>query len=301
MVTDVYLFKPLLPHVGHIEISKINDQSFEPFRIRRAYEGKSAKTIRLSLSAAQTVLNKAATEWRYSDTNMPYLDRAPSIALPDLAGQQRPPRPITWVEQDRLLAELPPHLKEMGLFILNSGLRDDPIVNLQWDWLIPVPEVGTHFFFVPREHVKGRKEDRILVLNSVAKRILDAQRGKHDKYVFVWRRERTTKLDEPPKMKYEPIGHMNNTAWQSARTRAGLDDLHVHDLRHTFATRLGAARVDERTISELLWHGKSTITRHYIGSQILELENIVERIAARPESEDIPIAALMLRMARMTK
>lgn len=28
---------------------------------------------------------------------------------------------------------------------------------------------------------------------------------------------------------------MNNTVWQAARERAGLPDLHVHDLRHTVA------------------------------------------------------------------
>jgi integrase len=29
------------------------------------------------------------------------------------------------------------------------------------------------------------------------------------------------------------VESMNNTAWHNARSKAGLGDLHVHDLRHT--------------------------------------------------------------------
>ena len=39
----------------------------------------------------------------------------------------------------------------------------------------------------------------------------------------------------------KPIATMNNTAWQSARVRAGLAQVRVHDLKHTFGRRLRAA------------------------------------------------------------
>jgi hypothetical protein len=86
---------------------------------------------------------------------------------------------------------------------------------------------------------------------------------------------------------------MNNTAWQSARRRAGLDGLHVHDLRHTFATRLATAEVPESTVSELLWHAKKSVSRTYITSHVRGLQRTVELIAAPcDDSEHMSIEAL---------
>ena len=55
-----------------------------------------------------------------------------------------------------------------------------------------------------------------------------------------------------------------------AITKAGLDDFHFHDLRHTFATRLRAANVHEYDIADLLGHSTTkndtrgtAITRGY--------------------------------------
>jgi integrase len=55
-------------------------------------------------------------------------------------------------------------------------------------------------------------------------------------------------------MPYRRIQTMNNTAWQTARRKAGLGDLHVHDLLHTVGMRLREAGVAKNTISDVLWH-----------------------------------------------
>ena len=65
----------------------------------------------------------------------------------------------------------------------------------------------------------------------------------------MYRRERVKNVDEVPVMDYRPIRTMNNTAWQTARKKAGLGDLHVHDLRHTVGMRLREAAVPESTSS----------------------------------------------------
>ena len=65
------------------------------------------------------------------------------------------------------------------------------------------------------------------------------------------------------KRKPAPMETMNNTAWQRARTQAGLGDLHVHDLRHTVGMRLREAGVREETIADILWHSRRGMTAHY--------------------------------------
>ena len=84
-------------------------------------------------------------------------------------------------------------------------------------------------------------------------------------------------LDRPASMAHVPVKTINNTGWQSARVRAGLPDVHVHDLRVTFANRLGAAGVPEATIAELMWHSRGTGTRHYMVSHLSPLIAAVER------------------------
>ena len=64
---------------------------------------------------------------------------------------------------------------------------------------------------------------------------------------------------------------MNNNGWQRARKAVGLQDVRVHDLRHTVGMRLREAGVREETISDILWHSRGTMTAHYSVAQVREL------------------------------
>ena len=48
-----------------------------------------------------------------------------------------------------------------------------------------------------------------------------------------------------------------------ALARAGIENLHWHDLRHTFASRLVMKGVDLRTVQELMGHKTITMTLRY--------------------------------------
>lgn len=79
-------------------------------------------------------------------------------------------------------------------------------------------------------------------------------------------------------MPYQPVQSMNNTAWQSARRKVGLGDLHVHDLRHTVGMRLREAGVDEDTRADILWHKRPGMTAHYSQAQVREIRAALELI-----------------------
>jgi integrase len=124
------------------------------------------------------------------------------------------------------------------------------------------PELRYSIFVVPKDTliegkgkvrgaVKGRKRNRVLVLNRVAQSIIEARRGKHPTHVFAYRKH--------------PIQTMSNTAWQDGRREAGkedpyLADLRVHDLRHTVGMRLREANERENIIADVLWHEHSGMT-----------------------------------------
>jgi len=179
--------------------------------------------------------------------------------------------PTDWAEQRKLLPQLPHHLARMALFALQTGARDAVVCGLRWEWEIPVPELGLSVFEVPRKAVKGSQRARVLVCNSVAQSIVESVRGNHPEFVFVYGERR--KRSKPG-----PMETMNNTAWQRARTKAELGDLHVHDLRHTVGMRLREASVKEETIADILWHNRRGMTAHYSMAQIVEIRDALELI-----------------------
>jgi len=89
----------------------------------------------------------------------------------------------------------------------------------------------------------------------------DAQRGLHREFVFVASKGKPRK----------PIRYMNNTAWQTARKKAGLLQVRVHDLKHTFGRRLCTAGVPLETRKVLLGHKTGDITSHYSAPELAEL------------------------------
>jgi integrase len=289
--TDGYLMRSLLNHIpAETPLEEICDQTFSSWKRHKTKSGKSAssKTIREGISLVQSILKRAHKHWRVPGTTHPVLPRLPELELPPLENQRRP-QPITWSEQDRLMAELPTHLQDMLLFAVHTGAREDVVCNLRWDWIIELPHIDLTCAVIPRKYVKGRKEDRVLVFNSEAKNVVARQEGKHAERVFTWRKPQVG-----GKHNDEPVNSMNNTSWVKARERAGLPTLRVHDLRHTFATRLGAAGVDKANIKRLMWHSPSDVTGRYMDGLAVELREAVERLTTRPEANDLTLLGVML-------
>jgi integrase len=64
---------------------------------------------------------------------------------------------------------------------------------------------------------------------------------------------------------------MNDSAWRKARLRAGLPQVRVHDLKHTFGRRLRAAGVGFEDRQDLLGHLSGRITTHYSQAELANL------------------------------
>jgi hypothetical protein len=75
----------------------------------------------------------------------------------------------------------------MSLFKVNTGTREQEVCQLRWSWEVKVPELDTSVFIVPRGFVKN-DEDRLIVLNRVARSVVDECRDMHPEFVFVYRR-----------------------------------------------------------------------------------------------------------------
>jgi site-specific recombinase XerD len=77
---------------------------------------------------------------------------------------------------------------------------------------------------------------------------------------------------------------MNNTGWKKAREEMNLPNLRVHDLRHTFASRLMQAGVSLEHRRVLLGHAShGTPTEMYSHADLVDLLSAVNRIVTKPE------------------
>ena len=86
-------------------------------------------------------------------------------------------------------------------------------------------------------------------LSDLAVKVLLRQRGRHDDFVFTYRRK--------------PLGQVNTRAWRAALRRAGIDDFRWHDLRHTWASWLvqnGTLLYDLQKVSG--WKSPEMVRRH---------------------------------------
>ena len=206
-------------------------------------------------------MNLAAAEWM-DEHGLTWIQAAPKFKLlPDV--NKRQPYPLSWDEQAQLFKLLPDHLATMALFTVNTGCRDSEVCNLQWDWEVAVPTMETSVFIIPATRVKNADE-RLVILNSVARSVISEQRCKHPKYVFVYRGK--------------PIQHMLNNGWRNAREDLGLPQARVHDLKHTFGRRLRAAGVSFEDRQDLLGHRSGRITTHYSAAELPRLIEVAKMV-----------------------
>jgi len=66
--------------------------------------------------------------------------------------------------------------------------------------------------------------------------------------------------------------------FKSVRKKAGLQGLRLHDLRHTFATRLIHAGVDVFTVQKILGHSTITMTMRYVHSFEAQMRDAVAKL-----------------------
>lgn len=266
--SDVGRLKALMPLLGAEPLDRIHIGRLQPWIDRREKEGVSAGTVNHGLKIVRRILNLAATEWM-DEYGLTWLAVAPKIRLlPDT--DKRLPYPLSWDEQTRLFRELPEHLVSMALFAVNTGCRDSEICGLKWDWEVQVPELETSVFMIPGRHVKNG-EERLVVLNRIAESVVNSQRGRHAAHVFVRRGK--------------PVCRILNGAWLRARARAGLPQVRVHDLKHTFGRRLRAAGVSFEDRQDLLGHRSGRITTHYSGAELSKLIEATNRVCDRGTNE----------------
>lgn len=296
-ISALYLSQ-LVEYIGDLPVNEISHVSFDRY-IQDRQKEVSNRTINIALQRAVRVLNLCARKWR-DDQNRPWLDNIPLIEMLDEKKTGRSAYPLDWKEQDLLFGELIDYLRMMALFKVNTGCREQEVCKLRWEWEIPIPELNTSVFLIPsnfggRSDKAGVKngEDRLVILNSTAKAIIESQRRLNSEWVFPYNDG--------------PLDRMNASGWRAARRRAavkwrelynkepavGFINIRVHDLKHTFGRRLRAADVPFEDRQALLGHTNGSVTTHYSAADLSKLIEYAERVTQ--PTGDAPVITLIRR------
>lgn len=208
-VNEVSLFKIIHPFLGHLFLDEIKRGHINQIIQSRLSEGVSNTTVNRLLQKIRAVLRKAEREWEVR-CDPPYIKmlKEPKVRV----------RWLTRAEAYRLLAALPPHLKDMASFSLETGLRESNVTLLRWDQV----DLNQKIILVEGEDILKSDKPFVVPLSPKAISLLMRQRNKHPDRVFTF--------------KGKPVRRANGKAFRKALERADIENFRWHDLRHTWAT-----------------------------------------------------------------
>jgi integrase len=272
------------PELDGIKLGELTAWHVEKWRAARLRAGTSKSTVNRDLAELRAALGRAV-EWEHlaahplAGLKLARLDRVPVVrylsadeetrlraALDAREAKARGARERAnaW-RRARGYAELPAAapepLRPLVLLLMNTGLRRGEAFNLRW----PDVDLERGRLTVQGAGAKGG-QTRVVPLNAEAREAVLAwhDHAAGDGYVFPGREgERRDNIRK---------------AWSGLLRESRISGFRLHDLRHTFASRLVMAGVDLNTVRELLGHADLRMTLRYAHLAPAHLEAAVARL-----------------------
>jgi integrase len=261
-------------HLGSLLMPDLTEDRIKGYMADRKAEGASNRTINMELSVlARAVGSKFQILWpklKHLEENHDVgraLEPAEEKAILDMAAKNR----------SRLIY---PFLYTLAW----TGMRSDEARTLRWSQVnfdigeIVVGKAKT-------EAGKGRR----IPMSANLKAVL----GQHaswyasrfeaiqpDNYVFP-RSNRRAPID--PTL---PVGSLKK-AWESVRETAGVK-CRLHDLRHSFCTKLAEAGVPESTMLDIMGHVSTAMLRRYSHIRAQARRDAIDALESRQISIGLP-------------
>ena len=281
-----YSLNQLIKFTGNIPLSKLDVRMIERFLLE-TYKRSPAAAAHI-LKTLKAAMNKAKL-WNYVSENL-----FTKIKLPKM--QIDKPKIINAEELEIILSQqkmetsdvqndsgkkcdiIPDSLKDIYRFAFHTGMRAGEFLNLTWrninlkDRII---KVGDDKF-----KTKGRKI-RYIPINDDVFRIIQSRILKVtrlDGYLFD-KRNGNSQFSKVRKDQRYSVDYISKKFKRAVRA-AGLDDkIHLHTLRHSFASSLVNSGVDLYVVKELLGHSSINTTQIYSHLNMESLRTAVNRLS----------------------
>lgn len=238
-ICDSYALRAhLVPYFGGSKLGEITPLMIEQYRNERLQSVCRSSTNR-ETALLKVMLNLAIT-WGFASEN-------PVLKVKQYSEKDNlKERVLTEGEEERILAAIAPHLRPFIIGLLATGARLNELMALRWESV----DLKRETILLTKTKA-GR--NRVIPINARFREVLTGLKA-------------VSKCDRVfTGAKGQPIRTVRN-AFVNACRRAGLEGLRMHDLRHTFASRLIERGVDIVTVKELLGHHSVTVTERYTHS-----------------------------------
>ena len=204
---------------------------------------RSNVSVNRELEVLRQLLNKAI-EWGWLDEN-PFNRFKTPDGKSSFFFEENNQR-VRFLEEDeitKLLEVSPPYLQDIIRATIYTGLRKGDLLNMKW------ADVNLERGSLVYREQKKRDKLRFKCLNEDMVDLLMKIHVGQDGYIF-----------------HGPDGKTLQNVTRSFKTalkKAGVTDLHFHDLRHTSASHLIMRGASLKTVQEHLGHTHITMTQRY--------------------------------------
>ncbi len=237
-----YYLKNLSSFFGNPGLMSITPRLIAPYKVHRRDNGARPSTINRELYMLSKAFNLAVIEWEWLNEN-------PVSKVSKEKENNEVDRWLTEDEERRLLEASPQWLRDIIIFALNTGLRQDELLSLEWS------RVNLFRRTILIQITKNGKP-KTLPLNRIA---LDILKKKAEEKVLSFKNDLVFVSNAGTKINKRNLIR----AFILALKRAMVKDFTFHCLRHTFATRLAQNGVDIYKIAKLLGHKDLKMTQRY--------------------------------------
>lgn len=254
-MSDYYIVNAhLKPFFGEFVVDQITCLHLEKYRAERLAAGVSKSTTNRELAILSRIFS-LGIDWGLGSEN-------PVRKIRFFSEQENAKeRILTGEEEIRLLKASPEHLKPILIVALNTGMRRGEILGLKWS------QVDLERRVIKVERTKSGKNRFVFMNSDLLKVFEELHKAKgNGEQVFI-----NSKTGRP----FQDI----KRAFKSACGKAGIEDLRVHDLRHTFASRLVERGADLITVKELLGHSTVKMTERYTHPNLAQKQKAVETLS----------------------
>lgn len=276
---DTMVTKHIIPRLGECFPFAVNTQMVENFKKELLDKGLSAGTVRNILRILHSILNHTSSQF---PGQFPKLD----VQYPKAA--RRETRILSSDEQRRLVAHLQEGMdacKFGVLLALLTGLRIGELCALRWkDVSLRYGTIRVAGTMQRLRDTKGEGENKTRVVIGTPKSDMSVRtipmsesavelcRKIHPQGPSAFLLTGTSEYMEPRALQYR---------FKKYTAACGLDGVHFHTLRHTFATRCAEVDFELKSLSEILGHSDTSITlNRYVHSSFDLKRSNMNKLAA---------------------
>lgn len=245
LLEDQKLLKNIiLPALRGHKVAQITRRDIENLHLRHE---KTPYQANRTLSLLSKMFSLAIT-WGWRSDN-------PAQGIPKYQEEKRD----RWLDDEELqrlwtvLDQYPQNLTAYVFkFLLLTGARKGEALNATWDQF----DLEKGIWTKPSHLTKQRKKeylplsDKTLELLHTLQKFSPALFSKQSKYLF------------PGRVKDEPLKEIK-TFWHSVIKKTNLENVRIHDLRHTHASHLVSSGLSLSIVGKLLGHTQASTTQRY--------------------------------------